>query len=275
MLLKALRPKEWVKNLFVFAPLIFTAKFLERSSDLRTVAASLLFCLAASVVYLVNDLADAEADRLNPLKSNRPLAAGRLSWGVVGVAIVVMELLVLAGYWLSPRTTGVILIYQIVNLVYTFGLKRVPVIDLFCVASGFVLRVLAGATVLNVPLSFWMLNTTLCLALYLATVKRRQELLAVGSKARSVLKLYSTDLLDYYAFFSGVMAVVFYGMFVLTVRPALEATLPLVVFGFFRYRYLVVQNLKGESPTDLILTDWALALTVIGWGVLSAVAMTK
>jgi len=274
--LQALRPREWVKNLFVLAPLIFAGAFMEGRRLRQSVAALIAFCIAASVVYLINDLVDREVDGRNPAKAHRPVASKRLSPRVAVAIVVVLELILpaIAG-WTGKKTLLVILGYQAVNLLYSGFLKHIPVVDLFCVASGFVFRVLAGAVAISVPLSFWMLNTTLCLALYLATIKRRQEALLMGSAGRSVLRVYTVELLDYYAFFAAVLAVVFYGMFVLTVRPSLEMTLPIVIFGFFRYRFVVVTRQAGESPTDLVLGDWPLAATILAWGVLCVVAMIR
>jgi 4-hydroxybenzoate polyprenyltransferase len=152
------------------------------------------------------------------------------------------------------------------NLAYTFVLKYQPVVDIFVIAIGFVLRVYAGAVVLNVSLSSWMFMTTLCLALYLASIKRRQELKKQGSsKSRKVLEKYSISLVNYYAEISAVGALIFYSIFVMSMKPELVITMPLVLFGFFRYWFVAEILDAGESPTEALLADWQLLLTVVLW----------
>jgi 4-hydroxybenzoate polyprenyltransferase len=155
--------------------------------------------------------------------------------------------------------------YLLLNVAYTFVLKHQPVADIFTIAIGFVLRVVAGAVALDVPESGWMLVTTLCLALYLAAVKRRQELKQNGTESRKVLESYSVALVDRYAEMSATCALVFYSMFVMSARPQLVITVPLVLFGLFRYWYVVEVLDSGESPTDALLADWQLLLTVVLW----------
>jgi 4-hydroxybenzoate polyprenyltransferase len=159
----------------------------------------------------------------------------------------------------------VILGYLALNIAYTFILKHRPVVDIFTIAIGFVLRVLAGAVALSVPVSGWMFVTTLCLALYLAAVKRGQELSQSGTEGRQVLKQYSKALVDRYAEMSATCAVIFYSMFVMSSHPNLVITVPLVLFGLFRYWYVVDVLDGGESPTDALLADWPLLLTVASW----------
>ena len=270
-LLRILRPRQWIKNAFVFAPLVFAGKFREPEAIGQSAAAAVLFCLGASAIYIFNDLRDLESDRQHPLKRRtRPLASGALTPRQAGVLFFALQAALLAGLWAAPGAVLVILGYQLLNLLYSIALKHVPILDLFCIAAGFVLRVYAGAVVLEVPLSSWMLNTTLCLALYLAATKRRQELDGNGQAGRAVLAHYSVALLEYYAFVSAVCAVIFYALFTLTVRQQLQPTIPLVLLGFFRYRYVVERKGGGESPTDVVWQDWPLALIVLAWVVLCA-----
>lgn len=166
----------------------------------------------------------------------------------------------------------VIAAYLLLNLAYTFVLKHQPVVDIFTIAIGFVLRVYAGAMALAVPVSSWMFVTTLCLALYLAAVKRRQELSQSGSEGRQVLEKYSLGLIDRYAEMAATGALVFYSMFVMSSRPELVATVPLVLFGLFRYWYVVEQG-GGESPTDALLADWQLLVCVLLWVAVCAWAL--
>lgn len=275
-LFRLLRPRQWIKNGFVFAPTVFAGHFLDPAAIIRAALATLLFCIVASAVYILNDIVDLDLDRAHPgRKSRRPLAAGTVSprqaWGLFAVLLVLTVSAALA--W--PAVGLVLLLYLAINIAYSFRLKHVPVVDLFCIASGFVLRVLVGALAIDVPLSSWMAITTLCLALYLAALKRRQELATSGASARRVLGSYSIALLDRYAELAGIAALLFYGLFVIEVQPALAVSIPLVLFGLFRYWYIADTIGGGESPTDAMWSDAPLALTVVAWGVLSMVALAR
>lgn len=273
-LLRLVRPHQWIKNGFVLAPLMFTGEFLNPQAVGQALWATLLFCLASSATYIINDLKDIERDRCHPKKSKtRPLAAGIVSVRQALILLVTLYALLLLGAWVAPRALPVILGYLLLNLAYTFVLKHQPVVDIFTIAIGFVLRVYAGAIALAVPLSGWMFVTTLCLALYLAAVKRRQELTQSGSEGRQVLEKYSVALVDRYAEMSATGALVFYSLFVTSARPQMVGTVPLVLFGLFRYWFVVEQQDAGESPTDALLADWQLLLTVALWVIVCAWAM--
>jgi decaprenyl-phosphate phosphoribosyltransferase len=265
-LVRLLRPKQWIKNAFVLAPLIFSGEFRDPHAVVKALLATALFCVASSATYIFNDILDREADSRHPIKSRtRPIASGEVS---VNTAILLfgflISIVVVSVAW-TPATTVVVGTYTALNLAYTVKLKHVPVVDIFVLAAGFVLRVLAGAVVLDVPLSSWMMVTTLSLALYLAAVKRRDELTSSGGTARAVLNSYTVPLLDRYAQMAALCAVIFYGLFVVTVKPKLNVTLPIVLFGLFRYWYVVDNGGQGESPTDAVWSDWSLILTVIAW----------
>jgi decaprenyl-phosphate phosphoribosyltransferase len=269
--LRLLRPRHWIKNLFVLAPLIFSGLFTRRVSTLLAIFGTLLFCVAASFVYVFNDLADLPNDSLHPIKRHsRPLASGAVSVTTARVMLVVLGALMMAGSLVSVPLVAVLIVYIALNVFYSLWLKRIPVVDIFCVAAGFVLRVYAGAAVINVPLSSWMLITTLSIALYLAAIKRREELAVQGDAARAVLGEYTLPLLDRFALMSSVCAMVFYSLFVVTTRPVLAGTIPLVLFGIFRYWFLVDRHGRGESPTDALWSDRQLAVTVVIWGLLCA-----
>ena len=265
-LIKLMRPRQWVKNGFVLAPLVFAGKFLNLDAVSHALLAVLLFCLASSATYIVNDIHDIEHDRLHPKKSKfRPLATGIVS---LPAALILLSVLYAAlgwGWYIEPKVALVIIAYLALNLAYTFALKHQPVVDIFTIAIGFVLRIYAGAMALDVPVSSWMFITTLCLALYLAAVKRRQELSQSGTEGRKVLEKYSVSLMDRYAEMSATGALLFYSMFVMSAKPKLVITVPLVLFGLFRYWYVVEALDSGESPTDALLADWQLLLTVILW----------
>lgn len=265
-LLALMRPKQWIKNGFVLAPLVFSGEFLNGTAVSQALLAVLLFCLASSATYIVNDMHDVEDDRRHPKKSKiRPLAAGivspPLAWGLLATIYGAL----IWGWFAAPNVVQVIAAYMALNFAYTFVLKHQPVVDIFTIAIGFVLRVYAGAMALDVPVSGWMFVTTLCLALYLAAVKRRQELSQSGIEGRKVLKKYSVSLVDRYAEMSATGALVFYSMFVMSAKPELVITVPLVLFGLFRYWYVVEKLDAGESPTDALLADWQLLLTVVLW----------
>jgi 4-hydroxybenzoate polyprenyltransferase len=265
-LIKLMRPKQWIKNGFVLAPLVFAGAFLNREAICHALLAFLLFCLASSAAYVVNDIRDIEHDRLHPKKSRtRPLAAGTVSVRTALILLGMLYTCLLSGWFVAPKVTLVIVGYLVLNLAYTYVLKHQPVGDIFTIAIGFVLRVYAGATAVNVPLSSWMFITTLCLALYLAAIKRRQELSQSGAGGREVLEKYTVSLVDRYAEMSATSALLFYSMFVMSSRPQLVITVPLVLFGLFRYWYVVEALDGGESPTDALLADWQLLVTVLVW----------
>lgn len=270
-MLSLMRPRQWVKNAFVFAPLLFAGAFLEREAVESVALAALLFCIASSATYIVNDMHDIERDRRHPKKSrSRPLASGLVSPALASILLLILYAALTAGWLFKPAVVQVIAGYLLLNLAYTFVLKHQPVIDIFTIAIGFVLRVYAGAMALAVPVSSWMFVTTLCLALYLAAVKRRQELASNGSDSREVLRHYSPALIDRYAEMAATGALLFYSLFVITTRPELVITIPLVLYGLFRYWFVVEAKGGGESPTDALLTDWQLLLSVALWGMACA-----
>lgn len=265
-LIKLTRPKQWVKNGFVFAPLLFAGEFLNIESAYLTLLASIAFCIAASAVYILNDFKDIEKDRKHPTKSkSRPLATGQVR-PKTAIYLLILLYLILLSFWLYiPSVMFVILLYLLINWGYTFKLKNEPVLEIFIVASGFVLRVYSGALAIAVPISEWMFITTLSISLYLASIKRRQEIIINKSHGRDVLAKYSIELVDHFAEMSAIMAIVFYSLYVMAVQPKLVVSIPFVVYGLFRYWYLVDVLNEGESPTDALLQDIQLLLTVILW----------
>ena len=275
-LIKLMRPKQWVKNGFVFAPLLFAGELLNANAVAQTVIAALFFCIASSATYIVNDLHDIELDRQHPKKSkSRPLASGIVTPAAALVLLVVLYLILLLGFYFMPKVLLVIAAYLALNLAYTFYLKHQPLIDIFTIAIGFVLRVIAGSMALGVDASAWMCVTTLCLALYLAAIKRRQELAKNGSDGRTVLKSYTVKLVDRYAEMSATGALLFYSMFVMSTRPGLVITIPLVLYGLFRYWYVVESLDGGESPTDALFADWQMLAVVVLWGAACAFVLTR
>jgi len=270
-LINLARLRQWIKNGFVFVPLIFSGQFINFESIKYSAFAVIIFCLTSSLVYILNDIFDVAEDRLHPIKSRtRPIASGDLSVFQALILFFIFFSLVLTGLFIFPRLIAPILIYLLLNLSYNLWLKQQPVLDIFCVATGFVLRILAGTIVLNTNMSTWLFITAFSLALFLGSIKRRQELMNIGAISRSNLKNYSADLIDRYAEMSATGALVFYSMFVISERPELAKTIPFVIFGIFRYWYIVEKEKKGESPVDALLNDYQLLIAVGIWLLLSA-----
>jgi 4-hydroxybenzoate polyprenyltransferase len=266
-LLRLMRPRQWIKNTFVLAPLVFAREFTDPGAVANALIAFLLFCVAASASYILNDIRDVERDRSHPVKRHsRPLAAGTVSnRSAIALLIACYCVLLAAGWVWSVGPMTAIFAYLALNVAYTYWLKHQPVLDLFSIAIGFVLRAYAGALALAVPLSSWMAITTLCLALYLAAIKRRQEMASNGAESREVLRMYSTALIDRYAEMSATGALIFYSLFVISANAKLVATIPIVIFGLYRYWYVVERLGGGESPTDAVLSDLPLAIAIVIW----------
>jgi 4-hydroxybenzoate polyprenyltransferase len=246
--------------------LVFAGQFLNAEAVTNALVAALLFCLASSATYIINDIQDVERDRKHPKKSlTRPIASGAVPVPTALGLLALLYAVLIATAFYMPEVLAVIAAYALLNVAYTFYLKRQPVLDIFTIALGFVLRVYAGAMALSVPVSSWMFITTLCLALYLAAVKRRQELNQSGSEGRQVLEKYTVALVDRFAEMSATGALLFYSMFVMSTRPELVVTVPLVLFGLFRYWFVVEALEGGESPTDALLADGQLIITLLLW----------
>lgn len=264
-LIRLVRPTHWVKNAFVLAPLIFAKKFNDVGAIIDSLGAFLLFSLAASAVYVVNDYCDIENDRKHPIKSlKRPLASGEVTKFQALCVLGVLYGSLAAGAFFYPWVVAISAGYIVLNFAYTIFLKHLPVIDIFIISSGFVLRIYAGAMALQVEVSSWMTITTLCLGLFLASIKRRQELKLKGLEHRNVLAHYSIPLMNRYAETAVTGTLIFYGLFVTTERSSLIITMPFVLYGIFRYWFLA-ESTGEESPTDTLLQDWQLMLTVLIW----------
>jgi 4-hydroxybenzoate polyprenyltransferase len=271
---KLLRPRHWIKNGFVFAPLLFTGRYTDKSSLLETTYAFTAFCLAASCVYILNDLRDIESDRLHPKKSlSRPLASGAIKPATAATVLAFLFICLIAALIHSPSLLPSIAGYIALNIAYSLYLKHQPVLDIFTIATGFVLRIFAGASALAVPLSSWMFVTGFSLALYLAAMKRLSELKETGTESRRVLEMYSEQLMDKFTLIAAISSLTFYSLFTLTSRPELIGTIPLVLFGVMRYWYVADHLKGGESPTDALSKDWQLLLTgaiwlgIVVWGI--------
>jgi 4-hydroxybenzoate polyprenyltransferase len=282
-LLVSLRPDQWTKNLVVFAGLIFGQRLFDGAAATRALAAFAVFCLLSGVVYLVNDVTDRTSDRQHPLKKRRPIASGALSVPIALGAIVVLGAISLAGAAALGRPfAAAAAAYLGLQVLYSFLLKHIVIVDVLTIAIGFVLRAVGGALAVDVEISRWLLVCTILLALFIALAKRRHEivLLADGASGhRPILGEYSAYLLDQMigvVTASTLIAYVFYTISPETIAKFgtvwLDATIPFPLYGIFRYLYLVHRREGGGSPSDLLLTDrpllacvalWALAVALI------------
>jgi 4-hydroxybenzoate polyprenyltransferase len=278
-----LRPEQWTKNLFVFAGVLFGGHLLDVPAMVRAVAAFVIFCALSGVVYIFNDLADRAADQRHPLKRLRPIASGRLSSATALIAATILGLAALvAALLLSPIFAVLAVTYVALLVLYSIVLKHLVIIDALTIAAGFVLRAAAGAVAVFVPISHWLLVCTTLLALFLVLSKRRHELTLLADGAmthRPILEEYSPYLLDQMIAVVTASTLVAYSVYSTSAETAerlettrLGLTIPFVLYGIFRYLYLVHQKLAGGSPADLLLTDrpllacvglWALCVALI------------
>lgn len=275
-LLKTMRPKQWTKNITIFAALVFDRKLTHPQEFLYTLAGFGLFCMLSSVVYIINDLEDIEADRVHPEKRNRPLASGQLSTGTARiVAMGLLAFVIPAAYLLSYKFFLVAVIYFLSNLAYSKWLKHIPLIDVMTIAAGFVLRVSGGVVLVQVArFSPWLYVVTTLLALYIGFGKRRAELSLLADTAnahRKVLDGYTLPLIDQMITIVSSTTIIAYSLYTFSAPNLPEdhsmmLTIPFVIYGIFRYLYVV--NVKGEggSPEDVVLTDRPLQLTIVMWG---------
>jgi 4-hydroxybenzoate polyprenyltransferase len=275
--LHAVRPRQWTKNGLVFVGLVFSLNLGRPDQIVRVVIAFAVLCVLASAAYLINDAVDAPQDRLHPYKRLRPIAAGLIRPEVavrVAAGLLVGALLVAA--WLSWGFLLVCAGYLGLTAAYSLWLKRFPLIDVFAVAAGFVLRAAAGAVVIDVIISAWLLFCTLLGALFIALAKRRQELamLEVGAAAhRASLASLTTDYLDQLILMMATASIMAYSLYTFSERPGtpplLMLTIPFVIYGIFRYLYLVRVVGLGGSPEEVLLGDAPLLGAVVLWGLLS------
>jgi len=267
----ALRPRQWTKNLLLFAGIVFAAELGDSVRWAQALAAFAAYCAASSAAYLVNDVHDRDADRRHPLKRLRPVAHGDLSIRsalLLAVALALVAFVIAA--LLGLRFVALLLVFAALQLAYTVRLKRIVLVDACAIAALFVDRAAAGAVAVDVPASSWLLACTGLLALFLALCKRRGELALVesrGGSARAVLGAYSLGWLDPLVSVLGLVTVGVYGAYTFSAHDAalLPATVPLVAFGVFRYVYLVRQRGAGEEPDQVLVTDRPILVAVGLW----------
>ena len=275
-ILATLRPQQWVKNFVLLAGLIFSQNLDKPDFILKSLAAFALFCLLSSSVYIFNDIMDVESDRKHPLKSARPIAGGRIkvSTGVFLFVFLAIASLGLA-FWLNPLFALTALGYFVLNLLYSVYLKNVVIIDVMCIALSFVIRAVAGAVVIGVEISAWLVVCTTLLALFLGFGKRRHELVLLEDGAtdhRKSLSEYSPYFLDQMISVVTASTVVAYAFYTLSPEVKvklgaghMELTIPFVLYGVFRYLYLIHQKEGGGSPTKMLLTDRPILVNIILW----------
>lgn len=276
-LLETMRPRQWTKNIFVFAALVFDGtleNLLERF--VSTVIAFVLLCLMSSTVYIMNDLSDIEADREHPTKRNRPLPAGRLNTITATVAVFLFGVGSLAaGFFMSVPFGIVLLVYLIMQIAYTYRLKQVVILDVFIIAAGFVLRVAAGVAVITVQrFSPWLYICVGLLALFMALGKRRHELILMGENAaasRAILKEYNLDFIDRMITMVLSAVLVSYSMYTflaegLPENNTMMLTIPFVLFGLSRYLYLILVKEEGGAPEEILLRDRQFQVSLLLWG---------
>lgn len=272
-----MRPKQWTKNAFVFAALIFDRKLFDLNSLERTLMTFGLFCLLASSVYLLNDIMDIEADRSHPVKKNRPIASGKLPISLaVIVAILLLAVALVGSYLLFIGTFFIFLIYFVLNLAYSKWLKHIAIIDVLVIAACFVLRVAAGVSVIQVErFSPWLYVVTTLFALYLGFGKRRAELSVLipenTTSHRRVLAGYSIDFIDQLITIVSATTIIAYSLYTFSApnlpeNHTMMLTIPFVLYGIFRYLSLIQINKKGGEPEDLLLNDRPLQITIVLWG---------
>ena len=275
-LLVSLRPDQWTKNLIVFAGLVFGGLLFEPSAVARACGAFGIFCALSSAMYLLNDIGDRSRDQRHPIKARRPIAAGRISPGTaLGVAVVLLGAGGMAAFSLGARFGLIALLFVGVLFLYSLALKQVVILDVLTIAIGFVLRAVAGAVVVDVLISRWLLICTLLLALFLGLTKRRQEVGVLGADAalhRPALGRYSPALLDQMVTIVAAATLVSYAVYTSDAETVdkfgtdlLTLTTPFPIYGVLRYLLLVHNQSTGTGPTDILLRDRPLAVCVAGW----------
>jgi len=295
--LRLIRVHQWVKNLFVFVPLLFSLHLFDLNYFLQTLSAFFVFCLASSAIYVINDIVDIEADRVHPVKKNRPLPSGQIT---VQSAVITASLLLIVVFWLmmyfNKEFIFLVVGFIFLNVVYSFWWKNIVLLDIFSIAAGFSIRVLAGAFAIQVPISSWLLLTTMFISLFLGVMKRRSELVLVSEKilknsdpleqtaatSRKVLAQYSLNFADQMATIAAAGVIICYALYSVAPRTVsvfqterLIYTTPFVVFGIFRFMYLEYISGKGENTTRLIATDIYMILDVLAYVLATIVIIYK
>jgi 4-hydroxybenzoate polyprenyltransferase len=274
--IRLLRPRQWLKNVFVFAGLIFSRQFFDLYSIEKSIFAFIVFSILSSSGYIINDVLDYKEDQAHPVKSKRPIAAGKVGKGQAAVIAFFLLLLSFIGaYMLGCKFLYICLVYSILMVTYSIGIKNIVILDVLFVAIGYVLRAIAGAVVIAVEISSWLLLCTLLIALFLAISKRRTEIVLLGDGAarhRKILSQYSLGLLNQMMAIVTAACIVAYCLYTLapeTVNKfgtrSLIYTIPFVIYGIFRYLYITFQKVETDIPERVLINDLPLQLCLLGW----------
>lgn len=277
----ALRPQHWIKNGFVLAPLLFSAKFTDPAMCLSAILAFVSFCAISSGIYLINDLCDLRQDRLHPVKKNRPVASGALKASTALVSgIVIFAAGLLLAWKVSISVAAIALIYVLINTAYSLGVKHIAILDVMTIAAGFVLRILAGGVAILLIPSHWLVLCTIMVSLFLGFTKRRFELIATANNdltdTRAVLKDYSIGFLDQVIAIVTGATILCYALYTVDARTcqvfgtrAMLLTLPFVMYGIFRYLYIIYHHKGGQDPTGTITRDIPTIINLMLWVLMS------
>ncbi len=281
-LIASMRPRQWTKNGAIFIGLIFSLNLRRADLVLVTIGAFIIFSLISGSIYLVNDLVDQERDRLHPTKRSRPIASGVLPRPLAVITAAAIPLVCLPAALLMQPAFGIAAIgYYLLNLVYCFFLKDIVILDVFSIAAGFVLRVVAGAVVISVPISPWLYVCTILGALFLGLSKRRHEVVLLNDDAgnhRAILREYSPALLDQMIGVVTSSLIMAYSLYTFSAENlprnhAMMLTIPFALYGIFRYLYLIHQKAEGGQPEEILLGDWPIILDVVGWAATAVVVL--
>src|SRR3989339_1208173 len=280
--LLSMRPEQWVKNFFVFTALLFSKNLLNLSKDIEAIVGFTVFCMITGCAYMINDFVDLEKDKLHPVKSLRPLASGRLN-KTTAIKIIVLVCLasLFFAFYMNILFGFIVLAYFLLNIGYSIYLKNIVIIDVVTIASGFVLRVLGGAVIISVTSSQWLVLCTILLSLFLGFSKRRHELILLEDNAtghRKVLEHYSPYFLDQMISVVTASTLICYALYTMS-KDTIEKlgtskliyTIPFVLYGIFRYLYLVHQKEKGGSPTEIMFADKPMIINICLWVISSVV----
>lgn len=295
--LRLIRVHQWIKNVFVFVPLLFSQHLFDKNYFITSLFAFLVFCLASSAIYVINDIVDIEADKAHPVKRNRPLPSGDISMrAAITTASFILVLVFWSMMYFNNEFILLVIGFVVLNVLYSFWLKNVVLLDVFSIAAGFSIRVLAGAFVIQVPISSWLLLTTMFISLFLGVMKRRAELMLISenvrqnsiateqssTQSRKVLAQYSLNFADQMATVAAAGVIICYALYSVAPRTIsifqterLIYTTPFVVFGIFRFMYLEYMSGKGENTTRLIATDLYMIFDVIAYIVATIVIIYK
>jgi len=277
ILIQSLRPAQWIKNGFLLAPLLFAKKLFHFPSLLKGLQAFIIFCILSGAVYLINDLVDIEFDRIHPVKKRRPLAAGLITPNMAKItAAGLLITSLLWGAFCGPGLFLVLLIYTTIQFLYDYRLREMVILDVFCVSSGFFLRVIAGAVAIQVAISHWLIICTVLLSMLLALGKRRQEMLFLGQadagNHRKVLSLYNLSLLDQMIGIVTAATLLSYMLYCVSPETIekfktdhLIYSFPFVFYGIFRYLYLLHNKNQGDAPEKILVSDLPLLVSVMLW----------